>query len=91
MSLRSSGLRLLHTVNLRAILADHHRKSAAQNPALLSCGHEQNLTAISCRWHAFTSNWREITSYNSRFYLDVSVGFTCKQAYARAADQNGRI
>ena len=27
------------------------------------------------RWHAFTSNWREITSYNSRFYLDISVGF----------------
>ena len=42
------------------------------------CGHEsveRKQTAVSGRWHALTSNWREITSYNSRFYLDISVGF----------------
>jgi hypothetical protein len=30
---------------------------------------------MSCRWLAFTSNWREVTSYYSRFYLDISAGF----------------
>ena len=54
-------------------------------------GEEQKRTAVSGCWRAFTSNWREITRYDPPFRLDISVGLTCKQAYARAADQNGRI
>jgi hypothetical protein len=38
-------------------------------------GVEQKRTAVSGRWRALTSNWREVTSYDSRFYLDISVGF----------------
>jgi hypothetical protein len=48
-------------------------------------------TAVSGCWRAFTSNWREITRYDPPFHIDVSVGLICKQAYARAADQNGRV
>ena len=55
-----------------------------------AAGIEQKPTAVSGRWRAFTSNWREVTRYDPPFHLDVSVGFICKQAYARAADQNGR-
>ena len=42
------------------------------------------LSKLSGCWRAFTSNWREVTRYDPPFHLDVSVGFTCKQAYVRA-------
>jgi hypothetical protein len=79
--LMRNGLRCLCSAQQRPYFCarEHHRDDA---------GAEQKRTAVSGCWRAFTSNWREITP---PLHLDVSVGLTCKQAYARAADQNGRI
>jgi hypothetical protein len=36
---------------------------------------EQSQATVSGRWHAFTSNWRELTRYNPPFHLPVSARF----------------
>jgi hypothetical protein len=36
-----------------------------------AAGVEQKRTAVSGRWRALTSNWREVTRYDPPFHLDV--------------------
>ena len=36
-----------------------------------AAGVEQKRTAVSGRWLALTSNWREVTRYDPPFHLDV--------------------
>src|SRR6185436_5919284 len=53
------------------------------------CGHEsveRKQTALSGRWHAFTSNWREITRRNPRFSSSC-LGRLHLQAGVRARGQ----